>query len=50
VLWNIFGVETRGRTLEELNEVFDASWPPKAALAKTTMVKRTDGGLGGLDA
>jgi hypothetical protein len=50
VLWNVFGVETRGRTLEELSEVFDANFPPKAALAKTTMLRREGGGLAGLDA
>jgi hypothetical protein len=50
VLWNVFGVETRGRTLEELSEVFDANFPPRAALAKTTMLRREGGGLAGLDA
>ncbi|WWD19453.1 hypothetical protein CI109_103913 [Kwoniella shandongensis] len=40
VVWNLFGVETRGRTLEELDAVFDAKFPPKAALQKTIMVKR----------
>ncbi|KAK8853043.1 hypothetical protein IAR55_003744 [Kwoniella newhampshirensis] len=44
VVWNVFGVETRGRTLEELDTVFDAKFPPKAALQKTIMVKR-DGHL-----
>lgn len=39
-LWFFIGVETRGRTLEELQEVFDAPWPPRAALKKKTMVKR----------
>lgn len=35
--WFIFGVETRGRTLEELDAVFQAKWPPKAALEKTVV-------------
>jgi hypothetical protein len=48
LVWFFFGVETRGRTLEELNEVFDAKWPPKAALIKTVMVKR-HGHLEGLE-
>lgn len=48
VLWFIFGVETRGRTLEEMEEVFDAKFPPRAALRKAVMVKR-DGHLEGLD-
>ncbi|WWD03393.1 hypothetical protein V865_001445 [Kwoniella europaea PYCC6329] len=48
VMWFTFGVETRGRTLEELDAVFDAKWPPKAALSKATMVKREDGHLEGL--
>lgn len=38
-VWFILGVETRGRTLEELNSVFDAKWPPKEALKKATLVK-----------
>ncbi|KAH9883970.1 putative hexose transport-related protein [Xylariomycetidae sp. FL2044] len=49
LVWFFVGVETRGRTLEELNAVFDSKWPPRAALAKTTMVKRTDGHLQGLE-
>ncbi|WVQ82429.1 hypothetical protein IAT38_004557 [Cryptococcus sp. DSM 104549] len=44
-VWYTLGVETRGRTLEELTEVFEAKWPPKAALEKATMVKKEDGHL-----
>ena len=33
--WYTFGVETGGRTLEELNDVFDAKWPPTASRKKT---------------
>ncbi|CAJ2504594.1 Uu.00g119880.m01.CDS01 [Anthostomella pinea] len=49
IVWFFLGVETHGRTLEELNAVFDSKWPPKAALAKTIMVKREDGQLHSLD-
>ncbi|WRT70418.1 uncharacterized protein IL334_007416 [Kwoniella shivajii] len=48
VMWFFFGIETRGRTLEELDAVFDAKWPPKAALKKATMVDR-EGHLEGLE-
>ncbi|KAL2213005.1 hexose transport protein [Sarocladium strictum] len=48
-VWFVFGVETRGRTLEELDDVFSAKWPPRAALQKSVMVKRNDGHLEGLD-
>lgn len=41
IFWFLFGVETRGRTLEELDKVFEAKWPPKAALEKTVVI--TDG-------
>ncbi|RCI14523.1 hypothetical protein L249_6660 [Ophiocordyceps polyrhachis-furcata BCC 54312] len=36
IIWYAFGVETRGRTLEELDSVFDAKYPPRAALQKRT--------------
>ncbi|KAK7740886.1 hypothetical protein SLS62_010944 [Diatrype stigma] len=44
-VWFFLGVETRGRTLEELDAVFDSKFPPKASLAKAVMVKRDDGQL-----
>ncbi|KAK4498567.1 hypothetical protein PRZ48_011225 [Zasmidium cellare] len=44
-LWFFLGVETKGRTLEELQEVFDSKWPPKASLEKRKMVKTQDGNL-----
>lgn len=44
-LWFFLGVETKGRTLEELQEVFDSKWPPRAALQKRKMVKAEDGHL-----
>lgn len=47
-LWFFFGVETRGRTLEEMDKVFDAKWPPRAALQKATMVKLEDGHMANL--
>ncbi|PHH77559.1 hypothetical protein CDD80_491 [Ophiocordyceps camponoti-rufipedis] len=39
VLWYVFGVETRGRTLEEMDAVFDAKFPPRAALQKPTALQ-----------
>nr|GAT54792.1 general substrate transporter [Mycena chlorophos] len=43
-LWYAFGVETQGRTLEELDEIFDAPWPARASEKKVT-VKLTDAGV-----
>lgn len=48
-LWFVFGVETRGRTLEEMDVVFDAKWPPRAAQQKAVMRRQEDGHLQGLD-
>lgn len=48
LVWFLFGVETRGRTLEELDTVFEARWPPRAALRRTVMVRNQDGHLEGL--
>lgn len=45
IIWYFIGVETKGRTLEELKEVFEAPWPPKAALRKEKMVRKGDGRL-----
>ena len=39
-LWFLFGVETRGRTLEELDEVFDAPWPAMASARKRKIAIR----------
>ena len=33
-LWFLFCVETRGRTLEELDEVFNQPWPAMASARK----------------
>jgi hypothetical protein len=49
LVWFLFGVETHGRTLEELDEVFNAKFPPSASLKKTTMVRRGNGHLQELD-
>ena len=47
-VWYTFGVETQGRTLEQLEVVFDAKFPPRAALSKAIMVEKVDGHLEGL--
>lgn len=39
-IWYTLGVETRGRTLEEMDAVFDADFPPRAARRKTTLQRR----------
>ncbi|KAI0692185.1 general substrate transporter [Cerioporus squamosus] len=38
VLWFLFCVETRGRTLEELDEVFNQPWPAMASARKRKIV------------
>jgi hypothetical protein len=48
-VWFVFGVETRGRTLEEMDDVFNAKFPPRAALQKATMIRQGDGHLHGLE-
>ncbi|GJN67728.1 hexose transport-related protein [Purpureocillium lilacinum] len=45
IVWFTLGVETRGRTLEEMDAVFNAKFPPRAALQKTVMVRQGDGHL-----
>jgi len=42
-LWYFLGVETHGRTLEELDEIFDAPWPARASTKKIA-VKLNDNG------
>jgi len=39
ILWFFFGVETVGRTIEELDACFEASFPPKASWKRTKIVK-----------
>jgi hypothetical protein len=43
--WYVLGVETGGRTLEELNEVFESKWPPTASRQKTGSARRESEGL-----
>jgi hypothetical protein len=42
-----FFVETKGRTLEELDEIFEAQNPRKASTQKATIVRRVTGHGGG---
>ncbi|OAA46760.1 hexose transport-related protein [Beauveria brongniartii RCEF 3172] len=49
-VWYFLGVETRGRTLEEMDEVFNARFPPRAALQKAVMVKQSNGHLADVSA
>ncbi|KIY73154.1 general substrate transporter [Cylindrobasidium torrendii FP15055 ss-10] len=44
-LWYLFCVETVGRTLEELEVVFDAPWPARASTQKTRVAIKEDGGI-----
>ena len=44
VLWFLFCVETRGRTLEELDEVFNQPWPAMASARKRRVAVRTGKG------
>jgi hypothetical protein len=39
ILWFFFGVETVGRTIEELDACFEAPFPPKASWKRTIFVK-----------
>ena len=39
LLWYLFAVETVGKSLEELEEVFNSPWPPRANIKKTVAVK-----------
>ncbi|KAK0440863.1 general substrate transporter [Desarmillaria tabescens] len=43
VLWFLFCVETRGRTLEELDEVFNSPWPAMASARKIKVAVKTLG-------
>jgi hypothetical protein len=43
VLWFFFGVETVGRTIEELDACFEAAFPPKASWKRTRIMKSEDG-------
>jgi len=43
--WYVFGVETGGRTLEELNEVFESKWPPTASRQKSGSTRAESAGM-----
>ena len=45
-LWFFFGVETVGRTIEELDACFDAKFPPKASWKRTKIVKDDNEDIG----
>ncbi|KAF7294522.1 General substrate transporter [Mycena kentingensis (nom. inval.)] len=49
VLWYLFGVETNGRTLEQLDEIFDAPWPAFASTKKIAVKLNEDGTVQRLD-
>ncbi|KAH6675455.1 hexose transport protein [Halenospora varia] len=46
ILWFFFGVETVGRTIEELDACFEAPFPPKASWKRTKIVRGEDDELG----
>ncbi|KAJ4488429.1 general substrate transporter [Lentinula aciculospora] len=43
VLWFCFGVETNGRTLEELDQVFNAPWPARESSQQIKVVVKASG-------
>jgi hypothetical protein len=45
-LWFFFGVETVGRTIEELDACFESPFPPKASWKRTKLVKDENDELG----
>ncbi|CZR50714.1 uncharacterized protein PAC_00588 [Phialocephala subalpina] len=45
-LWFFFGVETVGRTIEELDACFEAKFPPKASWKRTKIVKSDNEEIG----
>jgi len=44
-LWLFLGVETNGRTIEELDACFEAPFPPKASWKATKIVRDEDGDM-----
>jgi len=46
ILWFFFGVETVGRTIEELDACFEAKFPPKASWKRTKIVRDENEELG----
>ncbi|KAK0205766.1 general substrate transporter [Desarmillaria ectypa] len=49
ILWFLFCVETRGCTLEELDEVFNSPWPAMASAWKIKAAVKTSGDAGVLE-
>ncbi|ESK86811.1 hexose transport-related protein [Moniliophthora roreri MCA 2997] len=49
VLWFLFCVETRGRTLEELDVIFDQPWPARASTRKVKVAVKGEGEVEVLD-
>ncbi|KAJ7916244.1 general substrate transporter [Mycena leptocephala] len=45
VLWYFLGVETNGRTLEQLDAIFDAPWPARASTQKVTVKLNANGSV-----
>ena len=45
VLWWFFGVETNGRTIEELDACFEAKFPPAASWKVTKIVRDEEGDM-----
>ncbi|KAL0570367.1 hypothetical protein V5O48_011598 [Marasmius crinis-equi] len=45
ILWFLFCVETRGRTLEELDDVFSQPWPARASARKVKVAVKESGDL-----
>ncbi|KAK0209675.1 general substrate transporter [Armillaria fumosa] len=43
ILWFLFCVETRGRTLEELEDVFNSAWPAMVSARKIKVAIKTSG-------
>ena len=39
ILWFFFGVETAGRTIEELDACFESKFPPRASWRRTKIVR-----------
>ncbi|KAJ7165683.1 general substrate transporter [Mycena crocata] len=44
-LWYFLGVETNGRTLEQLDAIFDSPWPARASTQKVTVKLNENGSV-----
>ncbi|KAJ7650994.1 general substrate transporter [Roridomyces roridus] len=49
VLWYFLCVETKGRTLEELESIFDAPWPARASTMKVAVKLNNNGSVDVVD-